>query len=81
MDYNPPDGAAPISDLGIPRIEPPSSARVLTVSREAHLELSQTATWRDYRAKLFEYVAKNVGLRAAKGAASCPAIDAQRCPA
>ena len=72
VDYNPPKGAAPISELGIPRMTPPSTTKVLVVSPKIHLELSQTVTWRDYGAHLFEYVAKNVGLRAARGAPTVP---------
>jgi hypothetical protein len=81
VDYNPPVGAAPISELGIPRMTPPSTTKVLVVSREIHFELSQTVTWKDYGAHLFEYVAKNVGLRAARGAASPSAQrDSFGCP-
>lgn len=71
VDYNPPADAPPISALPIPEMVPPSEVRIVTVPAAKHASLSSSPQWQGYGAQLYEYVAKNVGLRAATGDAVC----------
>jgi hypothetical protein len=74
VDYNPPPNQPSLSTASLPlfphRDHPPwkyAEVRFVTVSNAIHQLINQQPMWSGYSAHLFEYVAKNAGLRWARG--------------